>query len=181
MKLPSARYPIWQLVVFKPLVLADGWMTRSSTTLLPNGVQIQRVYLDWALSLLAEICLRMEHVLIPNRPFNNRMNIGQRGGVCLLRWLFIQPRRGFVLTLQQKKLQLHSWDTVFIPINENHSHWYSASINFCRKRIDIYDSLRERCLSNRKKAVPLRRNTNLMLVNVLLESSAYSELILGAN
>ncbi|KAF5345844.1 hypothetical protein D9757_014063 [Collybiopsis confluens] len=56
------------------------------------------------------------------------------------------------------------WDSVFIPIHEHSSHWYSAFIDFRYKRIEIYDSLRETCVNNRQKPVPLRKNTNLMLV-----------------
>ncbi|KAF5378377.1 hypothetical protein D9757_010889 [Collybiopsis confluens] len=57
-----------------------------------------------------------------------------------------------------------SWDSVFIPIHENTSHWYSAFIDFCYKRIQIYDSLRETCVINCQKPICLRKNTNLMLV-----------------
>ncbi|KAF5384608.1 hypothetical protein D9757_007521 [Collybiopsis confluens] len=62
------------------------------------------------------------------------------------------------------KQGLKDWDSVFIPINEMHTHWYSARIDFREKRVDIYDSLRERCISNRKKPPLLRKNANLMLV-----------------
>lgn len=68
------------------------------------------------------------------------------------------------LISDQKKQNLSKWDNVFIPINENNSHWYSACINFRLKRIDIYDSLREICLTNRQKPVQLRKNTHTMLV-----------------
>ncbi|KAF5361202.1 hypothetical protein D9757_013605 [Collybiopsis confluens] len=61
-------------------------------------------------------------------------------------------------------LGLQSWDSVFIPINENQSHWYSARIDFRLKRIDIYDSLRERCIDNRQKPPLLRKNAGLMLI-----------------
>ncbi|KAF5343521.1 hypothetical protein D9757_014939 [Collybiopsis confluens] len=61
-------------------------------------------------------------------------------------------------------LGLRTWDSVFIPINKNSLHWYCAHIDFQRKSISIYDSLRDRCLSNRQKPVSLRKNTNLMLV-----------------
>ncbi|KAF5388791.1 hypothetical protein D9757_005570 [Collybiopsis confluens] len=63
-----------------------------------------------------------------------------------------------------RDLGLSNWDSVFIPINEDLNHWYSAHIDFRFKRIDIYDSLEERCLSNRQKPVPQRKNTQLMLV-----------------
>ncbi|KAF5387510.1 hypothetical protein D9757_006537 [Collybiopsis confluens] len=66
----------------------------------------------------------------------------------------------------QKRLGLKSWDAVFIPIHENSSHWYSAYIDFSRKRIEIYDSLRETCESNRPKPLRQRKNTNLMLVRL---------------
>lgn len=56
------------------------------------------------------------------------------------------------------------WDSVFIPINENHSHWYSAYIDFHKKHIHIYDSWSETCLINRGKPVLQRKNTQLMLV-----------------
>ncbi|KAJ3831224.1 hypothetical protein F5878DRAFT_667781 [Lentinula raphanica] len=61
-------------------------------------------------------------------------------------------------------LSLDSWDAVFIPIHEASSHWYSVRIDFKLKRIDIFDSLRDTCISNRQKPVPLRKNSNLMLV-----------------
>ncbi|KAF5347228.1 hypothetical protein D9757_014573 [Collybiopsis confluens] len=64
----------------------------------------------------------------------------------------------------QLKLGLQSWDSVFIPIHENNSHWYSVYIDFRLKRIEIYDSLRERCEANRQKPIAMRKNTNLMLV-----------------
>ncbi|KAF5361199.1 hypothetical protein D9757_013610 [Collybiopsis confluens] len=63
-----------------------------------------------------------------------------------------------------RDLGLSNWDSVFIPINEDLNHWYSAHIDFRFKRIDIYDSLEEHCLSNRQKPVPQRKNTQLMLV-----------------
>ncbi|KAJ3968321.1 hypothetical protein EV361DRAFT_870938 [Lentinula raphanica] len=65
---------------------------------------------------------------------------------------------------RMQNLQIDSWDSVFIPIHEGLSHWYSARIDFKLKRIDIFDSLRETCIANRRKPVPLRKNTNLMLV-----------------
>ncbi|KAF5336253.1 hypothetical protein D9757_015430 [Collybiopsis confluens] len=61
---------------------------------------------------------------------------------------------------------LEFWDSVFIPINENSSHWYSAYIDFRLKRIEIYDSLQGTCLANRRKPVLLRKNANLMLVRL---------------
>ncbi|KAF5343887.1 hypothetical protein D9757_015253 [Collybiopsis confluens] len=64
-----------------------------------------------------------------------------------------------------QNLCLHpSWDAVFIPIHEGSCHWYSAWIDFSRKRIEIYDSLREVCTTNRPKPLLLRKNTSLMLV-----------------
>ncbi|KAJ3831804.1 hypothetical protein F5878DRAFT_667182 [Lentinula raphanica] len=65
---------------------------------------------------------------------------------------------------RQNMLALESWDSVFIPIHEGSSHWYSVRIDFILRRIDIYDSLQETCLVNRSKPIPLRKNTNLMLV-----------------
>ncbi|KAJ3754293.1 hypothetical protein EV360DRAFT_86973 [Lentinula raphanica] len=65
---------------------------------------------------------------------------------------------------RQEMLLLNSWDSVFIPIHEASSHWYSVRIDFKLKRIDIFDSLRETCLVNRQKPLPLRKNTKLMLV-----------------
>ncbi|KAF5370489.1 hypothetical protein D9757_013126 [Collybiopsis confluens] len=62
-----------------------------------------------------------------------------------------------------KILRLETWDSVFIPIHENRSHWYSAYIDFRLRRIEIYDSLRDTCLTNRQKPVLLRKNANLML------------------
>ncbi|KAF5344404.1 hypothetical protein D9757_015045 [Collybiopsis confluens] len=67
---------------------------------------------------------------------------------------------------------LEFWDSVFIPINENSSHWYSAYIDFRLKRIEIYDSLQGTCLANRRKPVLLRKNANLMLVLMWLTESA---------
>ncbi|KAF5339496.1 hypothetical protein D9757_015386 [Collybiopsis confluens] len=64
-----------------------------------------------------------------------------------------------------RKLSLSpNWDTVFIPIHEGASHWYSAMINFSLKRIEIYDSLWNVCMDNRPRPLPLRKNTSLMLV-----------------
>ncbi|KAJ3820902.1 hypothetical protein F5880DRAFT_1615163 [Lentinula raphanica] len=71
--------------------------------------------------------------------------------------------RRFVMR-RQKSLDLDYWDSVFIPIHEGSSHWYSARIDFVLKRIDVYDSLQETCVTNRQKPVSLRKNTNLMLV-----------------
>ncbi|KAF5349882.1 hypothetical protein D9757_009576 [Collybiopsis confluens] len=86
---------------------------------------------------------------------------------CLFDEFNGNPKSG-VLTVADEvrviKQGLKDWDSVFIPINEMHTHWYSARIDFHQKRIDIYDSLRERCISNRKKPPLLRRNANLMLV-----------------
>ncbi|KAF5365024.1 hypothetical protein D9757_011420 [Collybiopsis confluens] len=56
------------------------------------------------------------------------------------------------------------WDSVFIPINESSTHWYSARIDFRVKRIDIFDSLRDRCIENRQKPLLERKNSKLMLV-----------------
>ncbi|KAF5364876.1 hypothetical protein D9757_013038 [Collybiopsis confluens] len=56
------------------------------------------------------------------------------------------------------------WDSVFIPINEDSTHWYSAHIDFRSKRIDIFDSLRDRCIQNRQKPLLERKNSKLMLV-----------------
>ncbi|KAF5351497.1 hypothetical protein D9757_013246 [Collybiopsis confluens] len=64
----------------------------------------------------------------------------------------------------QKALSIDFWDSVFIPIHESSSHWYSAYIDFRLKRIEIYDSLRATCVANRQKPVLLRKNANLMLV-----------------
>lgn len=70
------------------------------------------------------------------------------------------------LTIQQDTLGLKmGWDSVFIPINENHSHWYSAYINFEHKFIHIYDSWAQTCLTNQRKPVMQRKNTALMLVS----------------
>ncbi|KAF5382238.1 hypothetical protein D9757_008922 [Collybiopsis confluens] len=74
----------------------------------------------------------------------------------------------------QKIQGFETWDSIFIPIHGNSSHWYSAYIDFRLKRIQIYDSLRETCVLNRQKPIPLRQNTKLMLVlmwltQVLLE------------
>ncbi|KAF5367322.1 hypothetical protein D9757_010090 [Collybiopsis confluens] len=65
---------------------------------------------------------------------------------------------------RQGALGLEFWDSVFIPIHESSSHWYSAYIDFRLKRIEIYDSLQETCLTNRRKPVLLRKNAKLMLV-----------------
>ncbi|KAF5377988.1 hypothetical protein D9757_009835 [Collybiopsis confluens] len=66
---------------------------------------------------------------------------------------------------RMKVLDIESWDSVFIPIHEGSSHWYSAYIDFRLKKIEIYDSLQEICLLNRQKPVPQRKNTNLMIPN----------------
>ncbi|KAJ3750351.1 hypothetical protein DFH05DRAFT_1518501 [Lentinula detonsa] len=64
----------------------------------------------------------------------------------------------------EKAQDLKEWDCVFILINQNWSHWYSACINFRHKCINIYDSLCDVCLDNRARPVQLRKNTNTMLV-----------------
>ncbi|KAF5348219.1 hypothetical protein D9757_015200 [Collybiopsis confluens] len=46
-----------------------------------------------------------------------------------------------------------TWDSVFIPIHKNCLHWYSAFIDFRFRRIKVYDSLRETCVTNRQKPV----------------------------
>lgn len=72
------------------------------------------------------------------------------------------------LTVQKNGLGVHNaWDSVFIPINENHSHWYSAYIDFCNKYIHVYDSWGETCLVNQQKPVLLRKNSGLMLVSCI--------------
>ncbi|KAF5374574.1 hypothetical protein D9757_007131 [Collybiopsis confluens] len=98
---------------------------------------------------------------------------------CLFNGVTGAPKSG-ILTLQDQKTVMRwctktaskqglvDWDSVFIPINEAQSHWYSAWIDFRQKRIDIFDSLGERCLVNRKKPPLLRRNANLMLVLIWL-------------
>lgn len=73
----------------------------------------------------------------------------------------------FISNFVQRSIGIRSWDSVFIPINENGVHWFSACIHFRLKRIDIYDSLGENCVSNRQKPVPLRKNTGLMLVSLV--------------
>ena len=40
------------------------------------------------------------------------------------------------------KFDLFSKDVILIPINQNKSHWIAAAINFRRKRIESYDSMR---------------------------------------
>ncbi|KAJ3739851.1 hypothetical protein EV360DRAFT_76823, partial [Lentinula raphanica] len=65
---------------------------------------------------------------------------------------------------RQRFLDLENWDTIFIPIHEGSSHWYSVRIDFVLKRIDIYDSLQETCIVNRQKPISKRKNTNIMLV-----------------
>ncbi|KAJ3753474.1 hypothetical protein EV360DRAFT_87753 [Lentinula raphanica] len=65
---------------------------------------------------------------------------------------------------RQKVLGLETWDAVFIPIHEKSSHWYSAYIDFRLKRIEIYDSLEETCLTNRQKPISQRKNTHLLIV-----------------
>lgn len=66
----------------------------------------------------------------------------------------------------QKQLNLDmAWDSVFIPINENHSHWYSAYIDFQNKKIHVYDSWGSTCLLNEEKPVLLRKHSGLMLVS----------------
>ncbi|KAJ3715652.1 hypothetical protein C8R42DRAFT_725466 [Lentinula raphanica] len=55
-----------------------------------------------------------------------------------------------------------NWERIFIPINENNTHWYSACINFESKRIDIYDSLREVYLDNERKPTEDKKNFGTM-------------------
>ena len=66
---------------------------------------------------------------------------------------------------------------MFIPINENNTHWYSVYIDFCAKRINIYDSLEETFLVNQQKAIPYHKNMSLMLVS--LPTHDYTSLYLS--
>lgn len=70
---------------------------------------------------------------------------------------------------------------MFIPINENNTHWYSACISFRHKRIEIYDSLLEVCKFNRGKPVELRKNTGTMLVRVPCILELYLLIHVGFN
>ncbi|KAF5364863.1 hypothetical protein D9757_012750 [Collybiopsis confluens] len=63
-----------------------------------------------------------------------------------------------------RNLGIGSWDSVFIPINENRMHWYSAYIDFRLKRIQIFDSLETTCVANRDKPLAFQKNMKLMLV-----------------
>ncbi|KAF5346216.1 hypothetical protein D9757_014048 [Collybiopsis confluens] len=65
---------------------------------------------------------------------------------------------------REKELSIKGWDSVFIPINENSQHWYSAYIDFRLKRIEIYDSLQETHQVNMNKPITERKYTKLMLV-----------------
>ncbi|KAF5335612.1 hypothetical protein D9757_015360 [Collybiopsis confluens] len=56
------------------------------------------------------------------------------------------------------------WDSVFIPINERSTHWYSAYIDFRHRRIEIFDSLEINCTNNQKKPITHQKNMQLMLV-----------------
>ncbi|KAF5381821.1 hypothetical protein D9757_008317 [Collybiopsis confluens] len=98
---------------------------------------------------------------------------------CLFDEVTGMPKSGVLTTADEDRISrwcaktvekqgLKDWDSVFIPINETHTHWYSARIDFHQRRIDIYDSLREKCINNRKKPPLLRENANLMLVLIWL-------------
>ncbi|KAF5358890.1 hypothetical protein D9757_014503 [Collybiopsis confluens] len=65
---------------------------------------------------------------------------------------------------EQTQMVAKCWDKIFIPINEDDCHWFSASINFHLKRIDIYDSLRKVYESNNRKPICQRKNTNTILI-----------------
>ncbi|KAF5347364.1 hypothetical protein D9757_015169 [Collybiopsis confluens] len=67
-------------------------------------------------------------------------------------------------SFEMKSLNTSDWDSVFIPINKNQVHWYSAYIDFCLKRIEIFDSLETTCVKNRDKPLSLQKNMKLMLV-----------------
>lgn len=71
-----------------------------------------------------------------------------------------------LLIFLQKAQHINKFNHLFIPINGGRRHWYSACIDYVRKRIDIYDSLQEVCVSNRSKPAGERQNANLMLVSV---------------
>ncbi|KAF5364854.1 hypothetical protein D9757_012748 [Collybiopsis confluens] len=62
-----------------------------------------------------------------------------------------------------KALEIERWDSVFIPVNENSSHWFSLFIDFRLKHIQICDSLEKTCTTNRKKPISLQKNAQLML------------------
>lgn len=89
----------------------------------------------------------------------------------LLRWAnksrvsFFSSRSALRLTSHSQRAQkLATFDQVFIPINGNRNHWYSACIDYKRKCINIYDSLRDLCLTNRCKPPEQRKNKELMMV-----------------
>ncbi|KAF5343781.1 hypothetical protein D9757_014804 [Collybiopsis confluens] len=73
-----------------------------------------------------------------------------------------------------ERLSLKNWDSVFIPINEDRLHWYSAHIDFRRKQINIYDSLKDRYIENHQKPPLLRKNASLMLVLLWLTETLSS-------
>ncbi|KAF5335881.1 hypothetical protein D9757_015486 [Collybiopsis confluens] len=64
----------------------------------------------------------------------------------------------------KKEQGLQHCQRVFIPINENNRHWYCACIDFSRKQINIYDSLREVYLGNHWKSVESQKNAGTLLV-----------------
>ncbi|KAF5335033.1 hypothetical protein D9757_015260 [Collybiopsis confluens] len=66
--------------------------------------------------------------------------------------------------MAERQSRQTDWDCLFLPINEANVHWYCASIDFKKKRIVIYDSLREHYIVNRPKPVELQKNTGLMLI-----------------
>ncbi|KAF5382233.1 hypothetical protein D9757_008919 [Collybiopsis confluens] len=73
-----------------------------------------------------------------------------------------------------ERLGLRTWDSVFIPINEDWLHWFSAHINFRRKKINIYNSLKDRYIENHQKPPLLRKNANLMLMLLWLTETLSS-------
>src|ERR1700742_1656904 len=79
----------------------------------------------------------------------------------------------YLLIFLQKAQHIDRFNQLFIPINGGRCHWYSACIDYVRKRIDIYDSLQEFCVSNRSKPADERQNANLMLVSASFSSILY--------
>ncbi|KAF5356508.1 hypothetical protein D9757_014228 [Collybiopsis confluens] len=75
-----------------------------------------------------------------------------------------------------------NWDSVFIPINERSTHWFSTYIDFRCRQIEIYDSLEINCVNNRRKPITHQKNTQLMLIKQgadVMPGLAFSDNMIG--
>jgi Ulp1 family protease len=66
------------------------------------------------------------------------------------------------------------FDQLFIPIHSAQNHWFSALIDYKRKTIELFDSLRGVYRDNFTKPIQEQKNAGLMLVGYLFISPSIS-------